>query len=66
MIGPNKERVFLTFDKDVLARARAYAQNITLSSMINRMVADALGLQPPPELKAKLPKLPGCEPEEEE
>jgi len=63
-IGPNKERVWLTLDKDVLAKAREYATRITLSSMVNAMLAEALGDPMPRPLKSRLPKIAGEDDEE--
>ena len=63
MIPDGKTRVQITLDDDVLARAKEYATRMTLSSMLNKMLADALGMEPR-ELKARLPTLPGEEREE--
>jgi len=60
MISTEKVRVTLTLDKDVLSKAREYATTISLSSMVNKMLADALGMEPR-ELKARLPELEGEE-----
>ena len=64
MIRRDKTRVQLTLDNDVLNKAREYAQSVTLSSMVNRMLSEALGFQPPRELKARLPEIEGQEKEE--
>jgi hypothetical protein len=63
MIGKDKARIWLTLDKDVLTKAKEYATRQTLSSMVNKMLADALGMEPR-ELRARLPKIDGEDEEE--
>jgi len=63
MIGKDKIRVQITFDVDVVEKAREYAKRVTLSSMVNKMMADALGMEPR-DLKARLPKIDGEDAEE--
>jgi len=69
MVKEGKTRVYITLDNDILEKAREYAAKVTLSSMINQMLGDALGFQPPRTLTAKLPALVGPDgqpvPEEE-
>ena len=56
MIGQGKKRIWITLDEDVYLKAKEYAEKVTLSSLINRMMSDAFGIQPPRELKTRLPE----------